>query len=59
MKNLYLFALVILSFDALPVGAQLFAQDHFFQQQQMNELRSQQQLNQFQREQELIKPSNG
>jgi biopolymer transport protein ExbB/TolQ len=58
MKKFYLFALVILSFHALPVGdlsaaAQPFVQDQFLQRQQMNELRSQQQLDQLQREQEF------
>ena len=56
MKKFYLFALVILSIHALPVGdlsvaAQPFAHDQFLQQQQMNELRSQQQLDHLQREQ--------
>ena len=58
IKKVYLFALVILSFHALPVGdlsaaAQPFAQDLFHQRQQINELRAQQQLDHLQREQEL------
>lgn len=59
MKKFYLFALIILSFHALPVGdlsaaaAQVFAQDQFLQRQQMNHLRAQQQLDDLQREERL------
>ena len=58
MGKFYLFALIILSFHALPVGELAFAaqplgRDPFLGRAQANELRDQQQLDQLQRDQQL------
>jgi hypothetical protein len=58
MGKFYLFALIILSFHALPVGelafaAQPFGGNRFLGRAQANELRDQQRLDQLQRDQQL------
>ena len=60
MGKFYLFALIILSFHALPVGelafaAQPFGGNRFLGRAQANELRDQQRLDQLQRDQQLTR----